>query len=198
MNSRLKLAACVAMLAVPAGHAFAGQAEDVLFGVQKCATISDDKARLACYDEMAPHVRDTLAHPPSPEEAPRPLTEEEQKSWFGFDLSGLFGSSPARQTTPQQFGNDQLPASKETVAAEQTEVNSITAGVTDYAYTPFGKFIVFLDNGQVWRQIDGDTDHAYFNDATKGTKVTIERGAIGSYNLVINDHSTIFKVKRVK
>lgn len=198
MNLRPTLAACAAILILPAGSAFAGQAEDVLFAVQKCASITDDKARLACYDEMAPHVRDALARPPAPEEASHPPTEEEQKSWFGFDLSGLFGSSPAQQTTPQKFGSENLPETQAKVEAAQAEVDSITAGVSDYAFTPFGKFIVFLDNGQVWRQMQGDADRAYFEREPKDNKVTIKRGLLGSYNMLINDSSKVYKVTRVK
>ena len=126
------------------------------------------------------------------------LTAEEERSWFGFDLSSLFGSSPSQQTTPAQFGSDRLPA---THAEEQTAaaaVDSITAAVTDVAFTPFGRFIVFLDNGQVWRQIEGDADRAIFKKPAKDNKVIISRGFIGSYNLTLNDSDKLFKVTRVK
>ena len=77
-------------------------------------------------------------------------------------------------------------------------VDSITAGVSEFAYNPFGRFIVFLDNGQVWKQIEGDVDRAVFPKLGKDNKVTISRGFIGSYNLTINDSAKVFKVTRVK
>ncbi len=176
----------------------AQSSQDILEELGKCAAIADDHARLACYDALSPRVKDALATPPAALPGNRPPTVEEQKSWFGFDLSGLFGASPEQQTTPQQFGSDKLPEThaKEEVAAQA--VDSITAGVTDYAYTPFGKFIVFLNNGQVWRQIEGDADHALFKKVAKDNKVTISRGFIGSYNLTINDSDKVYKVTRVK
>jgi hypothetical protein len=192
----LRLLGCLAVVLISATHTFAASRDDVLEALGKCAAVSDDKARLACYDALAPHAKEALATPPAALPANRAPTKEEQESWFGFDLSGLFGSSPAEQTTAQQFGSDQLP---ETHAREQTaehEVDSITANVTEYAYTPFGKFIVFLDNGQVWRQIEGDSDHATFHK--KDNKVEITRGLIGSYNLMINGSERVFKVDRVK
>jgi hypothetical protein len=170
--------------------------QDVLEAVGRCATVADNQARLACYDALAPRVKDALAAPPS--SLNRAPTVEEQRSWFGFDLGSLFGSSPAQQTTPQQFGSDRLPttqAQEETAAAA---VDSISAGVSEVSYTPFGRFIVFLDNGQVWRQIEGDADHAIFKKPAKENKVTIARGFIGSYNLTINDSEKLFKVTRVK
>jgi hypothetical protein len=172
--------------------------QDVLEAVGRCATIADKEVRLACYDALAPRVKDALAAPPASLPGDRTPSADEQRSWFGFDLDGLFGSSPAQQTTPQQFGSDRLAsthAKEETAAAA---VDSITAGVTDVAYTPFGRFIVFLENGQVWRQIEGDADHATFKKPAKDNKVTISRGFIGSYNLTINNSDKLFKVTRVK
>lgn len=197
MNPRLVAFALVALAtAVPA--CAAPGAQDLLEAVGHCAGIADDHARLACYDSLTPRVKDALAAPPASLPGNRAPTEEEQRSWFGFDLGSLFGASPEQQTTPAQFGSDRLPethAKEETAAAA---VDSITAGVTDVAYTPFGRFIVFLDNGQIWRQIEGDTDRAVFKKPAKNNKVTIDRGFIGSYNLTLNDSAKMYKVTRVK
>ncbi|HTQ13400.1 MAG TPA: hypothetical protein VMH86_05945 [Rhizomicrobium sp.] len=186
------------ILLAQCGAALAGARDDVLEKLGECARISDDKDRLACYDALSPRVKDALATPPATlDHAP---TKDEQKSWFGFDIGSLFGSgTEAKQTTPQQFGQESTPqAKREQSAIETTEVDSITAGVTDYSYNPFGKFIVFLDNGQVWRQQEGESDRAHFSGDPKDNKVTITRGAFGSYNLAINDSHHQFKVVRVK
>ncbi|HEY3778791.1 MAG TPA: hypothetical protein VGL35_12105 [Rhizomicrobium sp.] len=173
-------------------------AQDVLEAVGHCAAQADDRSRLACYDALAPRVKDALAAPPAALPGNRQPTAEEARSWFGFDLGNLFGAAPEQQTTPAQFGSDRLPEmhTKEDVAA--VAVDSITAGVSEVAYTAFGKFIVFLDNGQVWRQIEGDADHAVFRKPANVNKVTIDRGLIGSYNLKINDSDRTYKVTRVK
>jgi hypothetical protein len=196
------IAVTLGLLAVASGPALAGPRDDVLDAMGKCATLTDNKARLDCYDAVAPRLRDALNRPP--EALSHPPTEEEQKSWFGFNLDGLFGSNgtpPAVQTTPGQFGADKL-AAKEAPAAEgaaQPEqpkpIESITATVTDYSINPFGRFIVFLDNGQVWKQIDSDVAH--FSKGGSNT-VLIERGIMGSYNMHINDGNHVYKVTRVK
>jgi hypothetical protein len=196
------IAVTLGLLAVASGPALAGPRDDVLEAMGKCATLTDNKARLDCYDAVAPRLRDALNRPP--EALSHPPTEEEQKSWFGFNLDGLFGSNgtpPAVQTTPGQFGADKL-AAKEAPPAEgaaQPEqpkpIESITATVTDYSFNPFGRFVVFLDNGQVWKQIDSDVAH--FSKGG-GNSVMIERGAMGSYNMHINDGNHVYKVTRVK
>jgi len=199
MNRMIFAAACGAAIAFQIGTAAASPRDDVLDGLQKCAAVTDDKARLACYDALVRPAQEAMAHPPEPGEATHPPTKEEQKSWFGFDVSGLFGARPEQQTTPKQFGSENLPSTRQKVEQAEQEVDRITAGVTEYAFTPFGKFIVFLDNGQVWRQIQGDSgDKPMFHRNAKDNKVTIERGLIGSYNLTLNDSTRSYKVERVK
>jgi hypothetical protein len=131
--------------------------------------------------------------PPAP-----PPSDQDKSSWFGFDLGGFFGerTAPAQQTTPQQFGSDQLsqqpaPPGK----PELAELDSITATVAEVYYSPFGRFTVDLDNGQIWRQLSSDTDRAHFSSKDQ---VTIARGILGSYNLTIADHNAMFKVQRIK
>ena len=199
MNRMLFVVACGAAISFQIGTVAASPRDDVLSGLQRCAGVTDDKARLACYDALVRPAQEAMARPPEPGEASHPPTKEEQKSWFGFDVSGLFGSSPEEQKTPQQFGAENMPSTRQKVEQAEQEVDSITAGVTDYAFTPFGKFIVFLDNGQVWRQIQGDSgDKPLFHRNAKDNKVTIERGLIGSYNLMVNDSTRTYKVERVK
>jgi len=195
-----------------AAPAFAQDREKVLEALAKCASLTDDKARLGCYDALAPRVKDALSVPPAqvaanappePGVTNAPPTKEQQESWFGFNIDNLFGNGPERQTTPQQFGADQLPKAPPPPAqpgqpAPPEEIDRITAGVTEYAFNPFGKFVVFLDNGQVWRQDQGDADKAHFEKNPKDNKVTISRGFIGSYNLKINDSEKIYKVVRMK
>jgi hypothetical protein len=77
------------------------------------------------------------------------------------------------------------------------DVDEIKGTVTQVVFSPYNRFTVTLDNGQVWRQIDADTAKARFHK--NGDAVTISRGAIGSYNLCLDGHEfVIFKVHRVR
>jgi len=188
MNLRLVVLAACVLAASTAAHA--ATSREMLDLLAQCADIKDGTERLSCYDKLAPQLRETLAAVKKPAER----TEEDKISIFGFDFGGVFGSREG-PTSPEEFGKNQMPAP----APEEGQViESITADVTDYARTPFGRFIVVLDNGQVWRQIDSDTSVARFERDAKDNKVVISRGLLGSYNLKINEQNATFKVKRLK
>jgi hypothetical protein len=176
--------------------ALAASRDETLEAVSRCATIVDDKLRLACYDTLVPQVRDALGTPPAA--LARNPTAEEQKSWFGFDIAGLFGGNDnTPQTTPQKFGQESVEANTPAPAPEIQEVDSIAAGVTDYSFRD-NKFTVFLDNGQIWQQLNGDSNVARFDSNPKDNKVVISRGFLKSYNLKLDDANTYYKVKRLK
>ena len=199
--------AVLAVFLLASFPARAGTNDDAIAAIGKCATVTDNTARLACYDRIAGQIKAVEAAP-QPQAAPPaqtaatapPATKENEESWFG--IASWFGGdkvSPAAQTTPQQFGSENIPPPPAApgVPPPVEPLDQITATVTDFAYNPYGRFIVFLDNGQIWQQLEGDTDRARFSKSKKDM-VTISRGFLGSYNLVIGDHSGMFKVKRIK
>lgn len=191
MNWRMTLVV-VAILGMAAGPSSAREPEDTFKDLARCATIPEPPARLSCYDALMPRVRAALAT------APEQLSADDQTTLFGLDFSGLFGRGGSA-TTPEQFGSDTIRRPEPEGGGNGLRpLESISAAVTDYSRTPLGKFIVFLDNGQVWRQQDSDNEMADFRRNPGDNKVTISKGAIGSYNMTLNGSSRVFRVKRVK
>ncbi len=194
MNLRALLTVAALCTAV-SGPALADPREDLLQAMNKCAGMADDRNRLACYDALKPQLQAALAAPP-------PVASKDDSGWFGNLFGSDGGHNDQPQTQPGQFGSERLPAAEQAKVnppPEQPkvqEIDTITAAVTDYALTPSGRFIVFLDNDQVWQQIEGDTYSAHFKKS--GNTVTITRALFGSYALKLNDLNQIFKVKRVK
>jgi hypothetical protein len=129
-----------------------------------------------------------------------PAPHKQVGAWY--DVGSWFDSSDtthATTGTPAEFGAESIPARK-AVAGEPAPpepIDHITAAVTGVAMSGNGKFTVTLDNGQMWKQIDGDSGIAQFNKRG-GDKVTISRGFLGSYNLVLEGRTAMFKVKRVQ
>jgi hypothetical protein len=115
------------------------------------------------------------------------------------DQAQTQGESEQTQTSTETFGSEQLPPTEEEkAAAEQERAESLTAGIADYALNPLGRFTIFLDNGQIWQQAQGDTKTAKFNKPPGTNRVEITRGALWSYSAKINDRGGIFKVHRIK
>ena len=173
--------------------------QELIDGMAKCAAVADNTARLACYDALNPTLHAAQAAPPPPAAVAPPAQQADNgRPWYD-----VFGVTPSRQTTPQTFGSEGLQAPPPPPGTPPSErppeaLDSITATVTDYSFNPYGRFVVFLDNGQIWKQIESDSGgvKARFDKGGKNT-IVISRGLIGSYNANINDGPT-YKVTRVK
>ena len=71
----------------------------------------------------------------------------------------------------------------------------MTAHVVAFSYNYFRHFVVTLDNGQIWRQADSDDAYAKL---AKDKLVTITRGFLDSFHLVVDGEYGNFTVTRVK
>jgi hypothetical protein len=171
---------------------------DLLHAFGQCAAMTDAPQRLACYDRLAPQLRAMNQAPANVASAPQPPTKEERRSRFGFDY--VFGGGENKpQTTPQQFGEERVEKSPRQLAeAKKEEVNSITARVMRFKQSMDRKFVVYLDNGQVWEQLPSDSGVAHFSRPPRASTVTIARAILGSYSMTVSDNSSLFKVKRIK
>ena len=166
------------ILVLAAGQAHADPARDSLVDIVKCADIADSSKRLECFDAATVRAKGMLAAP-----AP-PAKEKSIMDWFGFPKS-----QPVTRT--EDFGK---PA-PEPGPGEVTEVSDT---VLEFAKTARGKALFVLQNGQVWRQIDGDTTDVYAPAQGETMKVTIDIGVFNSYNLTIAGRKGLIKVTRLK
>ena len=90
---------------------------------------------------------------------------------------------------PQDFGRP---------APQPAEVPRITALVREFSKTARGQAVFVLDNGQTWRQLDADDLRVMDPEPGGVLRVTIERGAFGSYNLVIDGRNGMIRVRRIE
>ncbi|MEJ1967810.1 MAG: hypothetical protein WDN03_04110 [Rhizomicrobium sp.] len=165
--NRCLIAAAVLLVASGAQAA----QDDLASAILKCLDQQGEQAQLACYNRIALRLRAERAiSVPSPAVPP-----------------------PSVAAKPSDFGKESLP----TGGDDSAEHDSLTAQVTGVTYNPFRRFTVRLDNGQVWRQMDGDSSVARFrNDGTEA--VRIARGMFNSYHLFIVGVTGSYVVKRIK
>jgi D-lyxose ketol-isomerase len=119
-----------------------------------CRMLTDDAARLACFDREAATLAGTATTPPQPTSAPALNPKEE----FGLPEHALVQKEIAAGTRP-------------------SAVNTIEARVAQLSRTADGRSLVTLDNQQVWRQLTVDKDLLL----KPGETVTISRGVLGSF-----------------
>ena len=163
-----------------AAPAHADPARDALAEVAKCVDIADSAERLKCFDRAAALAKTALAPPSRPTGETRSFLD-----WFGFS------KPPAPPKTAEEFGKPAPPP-------DADGITSVTSSVLEFARTSRGLSVFILENGQIWRQLEGDT--SVVRDPAPGApmKVTIENGFLGSYNLTIEGRHGLIKVTRLK
>ena len=135
-----------------------------------CRTITEDAARLACYDKLPDQPTPGLATvvPVAPSAA---------------------AASPSPETL---FGRDTVE-SEDMVrrAAGISRLDEVTSRVSGVEKNPLGKLVLSLDNGQVWVQLDSSTFRVESGDV-----VRIRRAALGSYLLTGTGGKRTIRVRR--
>lgn len=180
----------LAAAAVVAAPAQADPARDALAQVAKCADIAAAVERLQCYDTAAQTAKTALNTPaPAPVQRQAAVQTEEEDGGGVLEWFGL--SRPVTKT--EDFGKPPEP-----VKEGPKEIKEISAGVLELAKNAYGRSIFILDNGQVWKQIDGDQTEVRDPSRDEQLKVTIGTGLFGSYTLKIEGRTGIVKVRRVK
>lgn len=148
--------------------------------------------------DPAPALADAA---PAPADAPSEIAKcttianaSERLNCFDAAAGRLgFGLPPVREpvTKAEDFGKPAPPPAG-------PEIRQISATVLEFARTARGSAVFVLDNGQTWRQIDGDSTRVDEPRSGEAMKVTIALGALESYNLAIDGRNASIKVRRLK
>ncbi len=148
-----------------------GAARDaVMAAAFRCHDLAEERPWLDCYYAAAQPMRQMLGLTPAPQAKAAPA-----------------GPAPA----PQTFG---IPAAPDIGAT----ANQVTSRMASYQFDRFGVFTATLANGQVWRQLSGDTDRAHWSKPADHYTVRITHGFLGSYNFRVGDNPGMFKVQRLR
>lgn len=141
--------------------------------LEACTKLTDDGARLACFDREvaalmarqhaagAPAAAANAAAPAAATPPPRALTEEQK---MGLPSGRILQLERPASAPP--------PPSSMTVAIKSISVD----GNNHQVFT--------LENGQIWRQVELD---AHFS-VKPGDSITISRGVMDSYFMSLGKH----------
>lgn len=141
--------------------------------IQRCRSIADASERLACFDlttsqlDKARTAGDVVV-------LSRDQIRESERRTFGFNVNLL---NPFQGST-SELGADSL--------------SEIESPVLRAAQDAAGKWVVRLENGSIWRQID--TSSVYLPRREQGV-ARVRRAAFGSYLMTVGS-SPAFRVRR--
>lgn len=164
MPLKLLLAAALVLLACPAwaapSIALQGRA-DVLKALSACRAISDAAARLDCYDKASAAL-DQAEASGDVVIVDRAQARAARRQAFGFNLSAL-----------SVFDR----------ALAKDEVNSLTTTASSAYQNAEGKWIIVLEDGAHWRQID---DEVLNRAPHAGSAIRIHPALMGSFVMNID------------
>ena len=183
--------------------------------VLACRTIGDTAARLRCYDEVAdamvpaadapraasqvppqtasgPTTAEAATVAPAPVSAQVPVTDQPTQA-----------QTPTPTPTPdddqgitpeERFGlSSEASRRKAGLEFEDKDLDLIEATITAIGRTGYDKFVVRLDNGQKWRQMDTKKLRLRPGDA-----VRISSAMFGSFLLEKSTGSRMIRVQRIE
>lgn len=173
-----------------------GMTQSLQTDLLECAQNSDSLQRLVCYDNIASKAQHKAAnnqnhHVNKPPVAVNSAIPKQRKETVL--LEQIETKLPIEVDTnkpkpiveaAESFGQENKKTPEDLVNQIQGEILKVTKGA-------YGKQIITLDNGQVWRQ----TDNVRLKLAA-GESVTIERGAFGSFFISKENANRRIRAKR--
>ncbi len=177
---------CAALIAAPLTARSQGSLE-------ACAEINDDAQRLTCYDRLAGRAMQGPASPTfaAPAEPPPGAAAPSTAAAPAGVVASAAATKPAVAKDPvADFGLSEQ-AIKERAPEEYVE--RIAGRVTNVGLAPSDRYVITLDNGQVWEQSERNPRAIL----APGDTVTIKRAALGSFKLS-GPRSVYWRVQRLK
>jgi len=140
-----------------------------------CKNMADDSNRLACFDQIVTGI-DSVTVAAVVDAEPEPVL-----------------------TAEESFGSEDLASTQKKLRKEREKVKSITSSVIEIARNGNRKYVIILENGQIWRQLMADTNSLRVpSSSTQEMTAEIKRRKLGGHSLYLNGERRSIKVERIK
>lgn len=182
---------CVVSLAATAQSPGA----DGLRDIASCRQIPKAGDRLRCFDRTTEFLEEASA-PLAAVDAENAGEPEQSTGADIAEASPTAGSYDNDGVDPVAgFGAEDLAPDEDTVQLKELRVVA-----TSISQNARGKYIFELENGQVWRQIQADTNtlRVRRKNAQSGHDVIIRKRALGAYSLRLTTAKRSVLVRRVR
>src|SRR5262249_17283165 len=157
--------------------------DDIIAGIQRCGVINDNKVWLDCVYGAIQPMRSQLGLQPAPEFQQR-LVPPAQMIY-----------APPAPPPPARVATRPAPPRKHGFFDNFLNAPPVAVSkMASYRYEKNGAFVVVLDNGQQWQQVDVTGGTATWTKAPANYTVTITQGTFGSYSLRTSDSPQTYRV----
>lgn len=165
-----------------------GQAADL--SLKKCAAIKDTIERLACYDTLSgSSSADTAKESGISPDAVDPVSP--MTKVIVPDDPAVTPSVPAVKQTPDTEATFGLEHKQK---PEKDRSDELQLKWTEKKKDAYGKWIITMENGQVWHQ----TDSKRFRFRNPEQRVIVSRGFLNGFFLREPESHTRIRIKRIK
>ncbi|EED35796.1 hypothetical protein NOR51B_1743 [Luminiphilus syltensis NOR5-1B] len=189
--------------------------------IARCAQIDDSEGRIACLETAvmalsgtsAPIEASQIAAPPKPasNQEAKPLSDPSVTAVAAGKIASEDSSDTAiAEIADSRLQDEQAEAAEDAIGAEQVEASTRTRAehlaslkearnlsVKKFETVGYKQLQVYLENGQVWRQIRGDVQNIRAS-LDRNPTVDIIESSIGGYRLQLNEMKRTIRVRRVR
>ena len=176
----------ILVVALPGATAFADALRDEL---SVCRGLTDDDARLICYDAAVDRSRRSADSGPRSAPAPVPAQAATPAAAASAPAASGAASSLSQEDLFGKSGDEVERTVQEATGDEP--IDSLNATVTKLQQYSYDKVLITLDNGQVWKQVDASNLRLRVGDA-----IEIERASLGSFMLKKQGSKRTMRVSR--
>lgn len=156
-------------------------AADLSAQMSQCRQLTDNTARLQCYDQLplATAIAPVAASPSTPANITTPTAVAQVQ--------------PTSSATPVQTQAETEFEFGKRLARPVDEVEKITSPIKTIKYNLQKKALIQLENGQVWQQLENVQMNLY-----SGKECSVQRAALGSFLFKCNGSSKTMRVTRLE
>ncbi len=189
-----KVVCCFAAILVVDGAASAQdsvESDTAIQDVLACQALVHGVERLSCFDAAIPAL--SAAFPRSALSA-----EEIAQAKIRSEIQQKAAAESVFGKTLEDQSKDEVSSAQinENAVATIDELKEIASMVKTVEFTPLKKAIVYLDNGQIWRQLDSDT-YKIRAKSSLGKEAIIKKKLMGSHMMSIGG-GRLIRVTRIK
>ncbi len=161
-------------------------------GLEACVEIDEDAARLECYDRVA--GRASRREPTAVAGAASAAPTAPMPVSAAAPVAASVPAAPAAADVARDFGlSDADVKRRDAEQGAESPPKSITRTVESVSRDAYDRFVITLDDGQVWAQ----TEQKSGTYPRPGDSVTITQGPMGGFGLRSERFGTV-RVRRLK